>query len=87
MEKNLKVLNKKGIHARTAALITQKLEGFDVDVSFCYKEQRVNAKSILGLMLLSARSGAVVFVEAKGPDAPQALEVLDELFLDKFGEA
>jgi len=81
------VVNKLGIHARPSARITQIASGFTAEVWMTRKGRRINAKSIMGVMMLAAGMGVTVKVDAAGTDADQALEAIQLLFHGKFGEA
>ncbi|MEI7569425.1 MAG: HPr family phosphocarrier protein [Alcaligenaceae bacterium] len=80
------VSNKLGLHARAAAKLTQLAGQFSSDVFISKGAQRVNAKSIMGVMMLAAGIGSTVKIEASGGDADQALIAIQALFDDKFGE-
>ncbi|MGE5638822.1 MAG: HPr family phosphocarrier protein [Clostridia bacterium] len=80
------IVNKLGLHARASAKLTQVASAYQSNVWLSRSGRRVNAKSIMGVMMLAAGKGATVLVEAEGPDAEQALEALLKLISDKFGE-
>ena len=80
------VSNKLGLHARAAAKLTQLAGQFSGEIFISKGAQRVNAKSIMGVMMLAAGIGSTVKLEASGGDAEQALTALQALFDDKFGE-
>lgn len=80
------VLNKVGIHARPAAALVQALQPFDAAVFLSKEGQRINAKSIMGVLMLAAAHGTVLVVEADGPDAEKAVAAVGELIESKFGE-
>jgi len=80
------VSNKLGLHARAAAKLTQLAGQFSGEIFISKGAQRVNAKSIMGVMMLAAGIGSTVRLEASGGDAEQALTALQSLFDDKFGE-
>jgi phosphocarrier protein HPr len=80
------VSNKLGLHARAAAKLTQLAGQFSGEIFIAKGAQRVNAKSIMGVMMLAAGIGSTVKLEASGGDAEQALEAIQALFDDKFGE-
>jgi phosphocarrier protein len=84
--REIDVVNKLGLHARASAKLTQLASGFQCDIWLSRSGRRVNAKSIMGVMMLAAGKGATVLVEAEGPDAEQALAALLKLFSEKFGE-
>lgn len=80
------ISNKLGLHARAAAKLTQLTSTFDSEINIVRSDQRVNAKSIMGVMMLAAGMGVNVTIEATGSDADQALIKIEELFHSKFGE-
>ncbi|TAM89254.1 MAG: HPr family phosphocarrier protein [Candidimonas sp.] len=81
------VQNKLGLHARAAAKLTQLAGRFRSEIFIARGAQRVNAKSIMGVMMLAAGLGVTVKVEASGADAEQAIAQIEALFGSKFGEA
>jgi phosphocarrier protein HPr len=80
------IVNKLGLHARASAKLTQMASGFASEVWLSRNGRRVNAKSIMGVMMLAAGKGASIVVEAEGADAEAALGALRQLIADKFGE-
>lgn len=80
------ISNKLGLHARAAAKLTQLTSKFDSEINISRNDQSVNAKSIMGVMMLAAGMGVTVTIQAKGPDADQALEQIQDLFDRKFDE-
>ena len=80
------IVNKLGLHARASAKLTKLAGSFQCDVWMSKGQRRVNAKSIMGVMMLAAGKGSTVSVETSGPDAEQALQELLALIADKFGE-
>lgn len=80
------VSNKLGLHARAAAKLTQLAGQFSSEIFISKGAQRVNAKSIMGVMMLAAGIRTQVNVEANGSDADRALDAIKKLFDDKFGE-
>jgi phosphocarrier protein HPr len=80
------ISNKLGLHARAAAKLTQLAGKFTSEIFIARGAQRVNAKSIMGVMMLAAGKGVTVRVEATGNDADQALADIQNLFDSKFGE-
>jgi len=80
------ISNKLGLHARAAAKLTQLAGQFSGEVYIAKGAQRVNAKSIMGVMMLAAGIGTTVSVEAIGGDADRVLTEIKALFDDKFGE-
>jgi phosphocarrier protein len=83
----LTIDNKLGLHARASARLTQVANRFAAEVWLTRNGRRVNAKSIMGVMMLAAGKGASITVEAEGADAQAALEAIRELVATKFGEA
>lgn len=83
---DITISNKLGLHARASAKLTQLASRFDSEIFIARANKRVNAKSIMGVMMLAAGKGTTVTVDAEGADAEIALEQIEELFNDKFGE-
>ena len=84
--KELVVVNKLGIHARPAAMFVKIATRFSCDIFVEKDGERVNGKSIMGLMMLAAGPGCKILVEADGHDAPQAVTELEALLKRKFDE-
>jgi len=82
----LTIANKLGLHARAAAKLTQLASRFAAEVWLTRNGRRVNAKSIMGVMMLAAGKGASVTVEADGLDADEAVAAIRELVAGRFGE-
>ncbi len=82
----VEIVNKLGLHARASAKLTQVASGFKCEVWLSRNGRRVNAKSIMGVMMLAAGKGASVSIEAEGEGAEAALAALRKLFTDKFDE-
>ena len=82
----VEIVNKLGLHARASAKLTQVASGFKSEVWLTRNGRRVNAKSIMGVMMLAAGKGSTVKIEADGPDADAALAALTKLIADRFGE-
>ena len=80
------IVNKLGLHARASAKLTQLASGFACEIWLTRNNRRVNAKSIMGVMMLAAGKGSSVLIEAEGADAERALAALQELIANKFGE-
>jgi len=80
------ISNKLGLHARASAKLTKLAGGFASDVHLSRNGRRVNAKSIMGVMMLAAGMGTDVVVCTDGPDEAQAMQALLALINDKFGE-
>jgi phosphocarrier protein HPr len=80
------ISNKLGLHARASAKLTKLAGGFSCEVWMSKGERRVNAKSIMGVMMLAAGIGTTVEIETNGPDEQAAMTALLALINDKFGE-
>jgi phosphocarrier protein len=80
------ISNKLGLHARASAKLTKLAGGFQSEVFMSRNERRVNAKSIMGVMMLAAGLGTEVEVETEGPDEQVAMDALLALIDGKFGE-
>jgi phosphocarrier protein HPr len=80
------IVNKLGLHARAAAKLTHLASGYQSEIWLSRSGRRVNAKSIMGVMMLAAGQGTAVQIEANGADADQAILALTKLIADKFGE-
>ncbi len=80
------IQNKLGLHARAAAKLCKLAATFPCEVALTYKERRVNAKSIMGVMLLAAGIGKEVELETDGEQEAEAMAALRALIDDKFGE-
>jgi phosphocarrier protein len=78
--------NKLGLHARASAKLTKLASEFDSEIWLGKGTRRVNAKSIMGVMMLAAGQGSRLVLEAEGADAQQALTAIEALVRDKFGE-
>ena len=80
IEKEIVVLNKKGLHARPAALFVQLADKFDVAVSVAKGEEKVNGKSIMGLLMLGVPCQTPLKIEVEGDDAERAMAAIEEFF-------
>jgi len=83
---DIEITNKLGLHARASAKLTQVASSFKCEIWLSRSGRRVNAKSIMGVMMLAAGKGATVSIEAEGEDAAAALAALQKLIADKFEE-
>jgi phosphocarrier protein len=86
ISREFRISNKLGLHARPSAQLTQVAGRFASEVFIAKNGRRVNAKSIMGVMMLAAGPGSTVTVDAEGPDEEQALEAIGELIAARFGE-
>jgi len=84
--KEIKVTNRLGLHARPAAMVVRAAGEFDAEVFLIKDGVRINAKSIMGVMMLAAEFGSTIRIEAEGPDAAGAVEAVAAVFASKFGE-
>lgn len=84
--KTITVLNRLGIHARPAAQFVRVASRFQADVTVEKDEERVDGKSIMGLMMLAVGCGAEITVSAEGADEAEAVAAIEELIAGKFGE-
>lgn len=84
---DIAIINKLGLHARASAKLTQLASRFRSEIHIARGTRRVNAKSIMGVMMLAAGIGTKVTVDAEGEDAQEALDQIRALFEQKFGEA
>ena len=86
IKKSLTISNKLGLHARASAKLTKLAGSFQSDVFLSRSDRRVNAKSIMGVMMLAAGIGAPVEIETAGSDEEAAMDAIVALINDKFGE-
>ena len=85
-QQEVEIINKLGLHARASSKLTQTASSFKSEVWISKNGRRVNAKSIMGVMMLAAEKGSKVVVETVGTDEQQALDALLQLIGNKFGE-
>jgi len=86
VKKKLTITNRLGLHARPAAMFVQMANRFASDITVERANEKVNGKSIMGIMMLAAGKGLKITVTAMGEDAEEAVRALDELVKGKFGE-
>jgi phosphocarrier protein HPr len=86
IQQELEIINRLGLHARASAKLTQLATKFQSDAWLTRNTNRVNAKSIMGVMMLAAGKGAKVTLEVDGPDEQDCLNALSALVNDRFGE-
>ena len=86
-EREAKIVNKLGIHARPAAEIVKTAGKFKSNITIVRDDLEVNAKSIMGVMMLAAEFGATITLRATGDDAEAALDALSAVIANKFGES
>ena len=85
-KRDIEIINKLGLHARASAKLTQTATRFKCEVNLERNGRRVNAKSIMGVMMLAAGKGAKVTLETSGPDEDEAMSAICALIADCFGE-
>jgi phosphocarrier protein len=86
LEATVKIQNRAGIHARPAALLVQATKDFKASIYFEKDQDRINAKSIMGVLTLGASYGTVIRIIADGEDEQGAIDTLVKLFDSKFAE-
>jgi phosphocarrier protein len=85
ISKEVTILNKQGLHARPATAMVNTAAKFKSEIFICRDEKKVNGKSILGLLVLAAESGAKLTIEAYGSDEVEAVDALVDLVNNHFG--
>ena len=86
LTRTIEITNQRGLHARASAKFVKLAAGFDAQVTVSKDGSTVDARSIMGLMMLAAGIGATIDISAKGPQAEEALEALCQLVADRFDE-
>lgn len=86
-ERALLIRNKLGLHARASAKLVETAGRYISEITLSKDGITVNAKSILGIMMLAAHQGSTVILQAEGHDAEVALDALEDLIAERFGEA
>lgn len=86
LQQDVLIINKLGLHARASAKLTQVASSFKSEVMLSRDKRRVNAKSIMGVMMLAAAKGATIGVETNGEDESAAMQAVLDLINDCFGE-
>jgi phosphocarrier protein HPr len=85
-QRDVEIVNKLGLHARPSARLTQLASSFDSKVFLSRNGRRVNAKSIMGVMMLAAAKGSTITLETEGDDEQEAIDALAGLIASGFGE-
>ena len=80
------IINKLGLHARASAKLTQLASSFKCEVMLSRNNRRINAKSIMGVMMLAAAKGTTIGIETDGADESDAMQAILNLINDRFGE-
>jgi phosphocarrier protein len=86
IDRRLKIVNEKGLHARASAKLVEVVEGFDARAEVSRDGLSASGDSIMGLLMLAASKGSFIDVETSGPDADALAEAVAALVADKFGE-
>ncbi|MEW8505585.1 MAG: HPr family phosphocarrier protein [Candidatus Thiodiazotropha sp.] len=86
LDKEVEIINKLGLHARAAAKLVSCANSFASDVFLKRNGQRVNGKSIMGVMMLAANQGSTLVLEIDGSDEQEAMQALTSLINERFGE-
>jgi phosphocarrier protein HPr len=86
LQREVEIINKLGLHARASAKLTQVAGQFKAHVWVTRNGRRVNAKSIMGVMMLAAAQGSTLLIETEGPDEEQAMEAVIRLIAGRFEE-
>ncbi|PPD41221.1 MAG: HPr family phosphocarrier protein [Methylocystis sp.] len=86
VSRDLPIINKKGLHARATAKFVQCCEKFDAEITVAKDGETVGGSSIMGILTLGAGIGSTITVTAAGPQAQEALDALDALVANRFGE-
>ena len=84
--RQIEIINKRGLHARASAKFVKAASAFDAEVRVAKDGPTVDARSIMGLMMLAAGTGCVIEIEADGPEAEPAIEALVALVANRFDE-
>ena len=84
--RHLTIVNRRGLHARASAKFVQMAEGFDAEITVSREDMTVGGQSIMGLMMLAAGLGTTITVSATGREGRKALDAIERLVADRFGE-
>ncbi len=87
ISREIEIINKLGLHARASAKLTQLAARYKSEVWMTRNDRRVNAKSIMGVMMLAAGKGSVVTLDTEGPDEQECMDALVQLIEARFGES
>lgn len=86
IERSVPVVNKLGLHARAASRLVKLTTGFESTIKLVKQDEQVDAKSIMGILMLAATQGTQLSLQVDGPDELQAADAIADLFADYFGE-
>lgn len=85
-ESRTRIVNRLGLHARAATQLVNRAARFKSDIWISLGDRRVNGKSIMGVLTLAATTGSEVLIQAEGDDEAEAVEAVEQLIHDRFGE-
>ncbi len=86
IQRTLKIINEKGLHARASARLVEVVEGFDAQAEMLRDGLSASGDSIMGLLMLAASKGTTMDIQTTGPDAEALADALEALVADRFGE-
>ncbi|MCB1365202.1 MAG: HPr family phosphocarrier protein [Rhodobacteraceae bacterium] len=86
IQRRIKIVNEKGLHARASAKLVEVVEGFDASAEVSRDGLSASGDSIMGLLMLAASRGTTVDIETSGPDAEALADAIEALIADRFGE-
>lgn len=86
-QREVEIINKLGLHARASAKLTETAGRYQADIWVSRNGRRVNAKSIMGVMMLAAAKGSRITIQTEGPDEADAIAAVAQLVAERFGEA
>ena len=86
LQREVEIVNRLGLHARASAKLTQIAGQFESDIWLSRNGRRVNAKSIMGVMMLAASQGSTIVLETDGPDEAEAMQAITQLIAGRFDE-
>jgi phosphocarrier protein len=86
LQREVEIVNRLGLHARASAKLTQVAGQFECDIWVSRNGRRVNAKSIMGVMMLAASQGSTIVLETDGPDEAPAMQAITQLIAGRFDE-
>ena len=87
LSRKVKIKNALGLHARPATMIAKLLQGSRAAVTFTYRKETINARSIMSILMLAATKNAQILIDVEGEDAEEVMEKLVNVFNNQFGEA
>lgn len=82
----VRIKNTLGLHARPATVIVRLLQGTSSSVSFTYRKETINAKSVMSILMLAATKNSIITVVVDGPDAAEIMQKIVDAFENRFGE-